>query len=155
MDDKEFFMREALTEARKAFEKDEVPVGAIILKEGKIIARAHNLKENKGDATRHAEMECISEATQVIGNWWLEDCDIYVTMEPCPMCAGALINSRIRKLYYGAKDPKSGCCGSVVDLCSPGLFNHNIEVEGGVLEKECGDILSEFFRKKRKQKDGK
>lgn len=145
-----YYMREALKEAKKAALKDEVPVGAVIVKDGNIIARAHNLKETKGDATRHAEMLCISKATDKVNNWWLENCDIYVTLEPCPMCAGAIINSRLRKLYYGTRDPKSGCCGSVANLMEKGLFNHNVEVEGGLIAEECGQILSDFFQGKRR-----
>lgn len=142
-------MKEAIREAIKGALLDEVPVGAVIVKQGKVIARAHNLKELKLDATRHAEVICIGKASKKLGNWWLEDCDIYVTLEPCPMCAGAIINARLRNLYIGARDPKTGCCGSVVDLMKPGLFNHNIVIESGILEKECGELLTNFFKRKR------
>lgn len=146
------FMKCAIREAKKAFAEDEVPVGAIIVKEGKIIARAHNQKEKKNDATAHAEIECIKKASKKLGNWWLEDCDIYVTLEPCSMCAGAIVNSRIKRLYFGAKDPKAGCCGSVIDLFTPKLFNHKLEVKGGVLPVECGSLLTDFFSQKRAEK---
>lgn len=149
---KEEFMQEAIKEALKGRDLDEVPVGAVIVKDDKIIARAHNEKEKHKDATKHAEMVCLSKAAKELGSWWLEDCDMYVTLEPCAMCVGGMINSRIRKLYVGTMDPKSGCAGSVVNLLAPGLFNHNIELENGVLEKECGQILSDFFKGKRQKK---
>lgn len=146
---KEAFMKEAIKEAIKGASLDEVPVGAVIVKDGKIIARAHNLKETKLDATKHAEIVCIEKASKKVGNWWLENCDIFVTLEPCPMCAGAIINARLRNLYFGAKDTKAGCCGSKVNLMQPGVFNHNVTVEAGILEGECGKLLTSFFSKKR------
>lgn len=148
----EDYMNEALLEARKAYSMDEVPVGAVIVSGGVIIARAHNLKESLNDATAHAEMIAIKEAQKYMGEWRLMGCSIYVTLEPCPMCLGAMINSRISNLYFGAYDPKAGCCGSAVDLTQKGLFNHDIEVLGGVLKEKCAKILSDFFKNKRKNK---
>ena len=129
MDSKEKFMKEALKEAKKAYEKLEVPVGAVIVKDGKIIARGHNLKETKKDTTRHAEIIAIEKASKKLGAWRLLDCEMYVTLEPCSMCAGAMINSRIKKLYIGAIDEKTGAVGSVLNLLEDYKFNHNIDYE--------------------------
>lgn len=143
-------MRLAIKEAQKAEIIDEVPIGAVIVKDGKVIARAHNKKESKNQATRHAEIEAIEKATKKVNNWWLEDCDIYVTLEPCAMCAGALINSRLRNIYFGAYDKKAGCCGSLYNLPVDVRFNHRLGVEGGILEEECASLLTNYFKKKRK-----
>ncbi len=143
-------MRLAIKEAQKAEMIDEVPIGAVIVKDGKVIARAHNKKESKNQATRHAEIEAIEKATKKVNNWWLEDCDIYVTLEPCAMCAGALINSRLRNIYFGAYDKKAGCCGSLYNLPVDVRFNHRLRVEGGILEEECASLLTNYFKKKRK-----
>jgi len=157
----EKFMKEALKEARKAFYKEEIPVGAIIVKEGSIIARAHNVKEGKGDATAHAEILAIKKACKKLNSWRLLNCDMYVTLEPCAMCAGALINSRIRKIYIGTMDEKTGACGSVLNLLENYNFNHKIEVQKYVLKEECESILKEFFKilrkrnKKRRENEGK
>ena len=148
--DKLTFMRLAIKEAKKAELVDEVPIGAVIVKDGKVIARAHNKKETKNQATRHAEIEAIEKATKKVNNWWLEDCDIYVTLEPCAMCAGALINSRLRNIYFGAYDKKAGCCGSLYNLPEDTRFNHRLKVEGGILEEECASLLTNYFKKKRK-----
>ena len=153
MDSKEKFMKEALKEAKKAYEKLEVPVGAVIVKDGKIIARGHNLKETKKDTTRHAEMIAIEKASKKLGAWRLLDCEMYVTLEPCSMCAGAMINSRIKKLYIGALDEKTGAVGSVLNLLEDYKFNHNIEVEKGILKKDCEKILKDFFKDLRKNKN--
>lgn len=142
-------MKIALAQAKKAAAEDEVPVGAVVVKEGKILAKAHNLKEKKGMATRHAEIVAIERAAKKTGNWWLENCDIFVTLEPCAMCAGAMINSRIRKLYFGAWDPKYGCCGSIYNLPADKRFNHNFETEGGVMQAECAAELTQYFKRKR------
>ena len=142
-------MKIALAQAKKAAAEDEVPVGAVVVKDGKIIAKAHNLKEKKGMATRHAAIEAIERAAKKTGNWWLENCDIFVTLEPCAMCAGAMINSRIRKLYFGAWDPKYGCCGSIYNLPADKRFNHNFETEGGVMQAECAAELTQYFKRKR------
>lgn len=145
-------MKEALKEARKAFDKEEVPVGAVIVKDGKIIARAHNIKESKKDSTYHAEIIAIRKACKKLDAWRLTDCDMYVTLEPCSMCAGALINSRIRTLYIGAMDEKTGACGSVLNLLEDYKFNHKIEIQKYILIKECEDILKTFFKYLRDKK---
>ncbi|HIT70534.1 MAG TPA: nucleoside deaminase [Candidatus Scatovivens faecipullorum] len=139
-------MREALKEAKKALDKEEVPVGAIIVKDGKIISRAHNIKECKKDATCHAEILAIQKACKKLGSWRLLDCEMYVTLEPCPMCAGALIQSRIKKLYIGTDDNKTGACGSVLNLLEDYKFNHKIEVKKYILKEETEKILKEFFK---------
>lgn len=139
-------MKEALKEAQKAYKKEEVPVGAIIVKDGKIIARAHNVKETKKNAIGHAEILAIEKACKKIGAWRLIDCEMYVTLEPCSMCAGALINSRIKKLYIGADDPKTGACGSVLNLLEDYPFNHKIEVKKYILKEECENLLKAFFK---------
>ena len=148
-------MKEALKQAQKAYDKLEVPVGAIIVKDGQIIARAYNQKEEKQDTTNHAEILAIKKASQKLGSWRLNDCDMYVTLEPCSMCAGALIQSRIRKVYIGALDEKTGACGSVLNLLNDYKFNHNVEVETGILKEECEEMLKKFFKELRdlKKKD--
>ena len=153
MDSKEKFMKEALKEAKKAYEKLEVPVGAVIVKDGKIIARGHNLKETKKDTTKHAEIIAIEKASKKIGAWRLLDCEMYVTLEPCSMCAGAMINSRIQKLYIGALDEKTGAVGSVLNLLEDYKFNHNIEVEKEILKEDCEKILKDFFKNLRRIKN--
>lgn len=150
--DKEYYMKKALLEAKKAFDKEEVPIGAIIVKDGKIIARAHNVKELKKDTTSHAELLAIQKASKKIGAWRLSDCELYTTLEPCPMCAGAIINSRIKKVYIGAEDEKSGAAGSVLNLFEDYKFNHKVEVEKGILEEDCKKILKDFFKMLRKLK---
>ena len=149
---KEQFMYQALKEAKKAYNKLEVPVGCVIVKDGKIIARAHNLKETKTDTTKHAEILAIQKASKKLQSWRLIDCDMYVTLEPCPMCAGAIIQSRIRKLYYGTQDLKTGAVGSVFNLLEDYTFNHKVEYESGILQNECENILKDFFRFLRKIK---
>ena len=148
----EKFMKEALKEAKKAYDKLEVPVGAVIVKDGKIIARAHNLKETKFDTTKHAEILAIQKASKKLNSWRLIDCEMYVTLEPCSMCAGAIINSRIKKVYIGASDQKTGAVGSVFNLLEDYTFNHKVEYKKGVLQDECESILKEFFKKLRKIK---
>lgn len=154
---KEKFMKEALKQARQAYNKLEVPVGAVIVKDGKIIARAYNQKECKNDTTNHAEILAIKKASKKLNSWRLIDCDMYVTLEPCSMCAGALIQSRIRKVYIGAPDAKTGACGSVLNLLEDYKFNHVVEVENGILKDECESLLKDFFKKlrdlKRKEKN--
>ena len=148
----EKFMKAALKEAKKAYNKLEVPVGAVIVKDRKIIARAHNLKETKNDTTKHAEILAIQKASKKLNSWRLIDCEMYVTLEPCSMCAGALINSRIKKVYIGASDQKTGAVGSVFNLLEDYTFNHKVEYEKGVMQEECENILKEFFKKLRKNK---
>ena len=148
----EKFMKEALKEAKKAYDKLEVPVGAIIVKDGKIIARGHNLKETKFDTTNHAEIIAIQKASKKLKSWRLLDCEMYVTLEPCSMCAGAIINSRIKKVYIGANDEKTGAVGSVLNLFEDYKFNHNVEFEKGILKEDCENILKDFFKNLRKIK---
>ena len=145
----EKFMKEALKEAKKAYEKMEVPIGAVIVKDNKIIARAHNLRETKQKATAHAEILAIEKACNKIGAWRLENCDMYVTLEPCPMCAGAIINARIKNLYIGAMDEKGGAVGSKINLLKDIKLNHEVEVVNGILKDECSKILKEFFKELR------
>ncbi len=149
MEQKEYYMKQALKEAEKAYKKLEVPVGAIIVKDDKIIARAHNQKETKTDTTKHAEILAIQKASKKLKSWRLIDCEMYVTLEPCSMCAGAMINSRIKKVYIGAKDEKTGAVGSVLNLFNDYTFNHKVEVETGIMEKECQKILKQFFKELR------
>lgn len=149
---KEKFMKEALKEAKKAYDKLEVPVGAVIVKNGKVIARAHNLKETKFDTTKHAEILAIQKASRKLKSWRLLDCEMYVTLEPCSMCAGALINSRIKKVYIGTNDKKTGAVGSVFNLLEDYTFNHKVEVESGILKEDCEEILKNFFKELRKVK---
>lgn len=149
----EEFMKIALAEAKKAYDKEEVPVGAVIVQDGKIIAKAHNLKETKNDTICHAEILAIQKASKKLKKWRLTDCEMYVTLEPCSMCTGALINCRLKKLYIGTMDTKTGACGSVLNLLEDYKFNHVVEIETGILQKDCEKILKDFFkflRKKRK-----
>lgn len=154
MNDNEKFMKQAIKEAKKAYEKDEVPVGAVIVRDGKIIARGHNLKETKLNTIKHAEIIAIEKASKKLNSWRLENCDLYVTLEPCAMCAGAIINSRIRKVYIGTDDEKTGACGSVLNLFEY-KFNHKVEVEKGILKQECKEILQKFFKELRLKRKGK
>lgn len=154
MNMQEKFMWEALKEAQKAYDKGEVPVGAVIVKDNKIIARAHNQKETKQDTTRHAEILAIQKASKTLQAWRLLDCEMYVTLEPCAMCAGALIQSRIQKVYIGTADEKTGACGTVLNLLEDFAFNHKVEVEKYVLQEECETILKQFFKELRQQKKG-
>ena len=148
----EYFMKQALKEAEKAYKKLEVPVGAVIVKDGTIIARGYNQKETKKDTTKHAEIIAIQKASKKLGSWRLIDCEMYVTLEPCSMCAGAIINSRIKKIYIGTKDEKTGAVGSVLNLLEDYKFNHQVEVETGLLNNECEKILKDFFKDLRKKK---
>jgi len=145
----EMCMREALKQARTAQEEDEVPVGAVITFQNKIIARAHNQVEILKDPTAHAEMIAITQASNSLSCKWLLDCTLYVTIEPCSMCAGALVLSRIKRICFGAFDPKTGACGSVLNITKHLKLNHQIEVEGGLIAQECGSLVTEFFVNKR------
>ena len=149
MQEQERFMKEALKEAKKAYDKLEVPVGAVIVKNGKIIARGYNQKETKKDTIKHAEIIAIEKASKKLDSWRLNDCEMYVTLEPCPMCAGAIINSRIKKIYIGTLDEKTGAVGSVLDLFSDYTFNHKVEVEKGIMQKDCEKILKKIKKKKK------
>lgn len=152
MEEKQKFMKEALKEAKKAYDKLEVPVGAVIVKDGKIIARAHNLKETRLDTTKHAEILAIQKASKKLKSWRLLDCEMYVTLEPCSMCSGAIINSRIKKIYIGTLDEKTGAAGSVFNLFEDYTFNHKVEVEKGIMKEECENLLKSFFKMLRKLK---
>ena len=145
-------MQKALKQAEKAYEIDETPVGAVIVKDGKIISRAYNKRETKKNCLCHAEIMAINKACKKLGGWRLFDCDMYVTLEPCPMCAGAIISARIKNLYFGAYDGKSGCAGSVLNLFEENKFNHNVTVKGGIMRDECTSILKNFFRELRIKK---
>jgi tRNA(adenine34) deaminase len=146
---RESFMSEALKEALQAFKNDEVPVGCVIVNKGRIIARAHNQVEMLKDPTAHAEMLAITSAASYLNSKWLNDATLYVTIEPCSMCAGAMVLARIKRLVYGADDPKTGACGSVTNIVSNKKLNHRIKVTKGVLKAECAVLLKEFFSRKR------
>ena len=148
-------MKEALKEAKKAYDKEEIPVGAVIVRDDKIIARGHNIKELKKDTTKHAEIIAIQKASKKMDAWRLEGCTLYVTLEPCAMCAGALIQSRIKKVVIGTMDNKTGACGSVLNLLEDYKFNHQVEIETGIMETECREILQQFFKELRKKKSKK
>ncbi|MDM5318448.1 tRNA adenosine(34) deaminase TadA [Bacillus altitudinis] len=148
----EQFMQEAISEALKAEQIGEVPIGAIIVVDDQIVSRAHNLRETEQRSIAHAELIAIDEACKTTGSWRLEDAVLYVTLEPCPMCAGAIVLSRVKKVVFGAYDPKGGCAGTLMNLLNDERFNHQSEVIGGVLENECGELLSQFFRNLRQQK---
>lgn len=149
----ESYMRQALVEAHKGCEADEVPVGSVIVHEGQIIARAHNQIKTLKDPTAHAEMIAITQAAASLENERLNGCDIYVTLEPCAMCVGAAVLARVRSIVYGVEDPKTGACGSVIDLTEPGLFNHDIMALGGIMAEECRSIIQKFFLGKRSKPD--
>lgn len=158
-DKQDYFMRQAIVEARKAWDKGEVPIGAVVVKDDEIIGRGHNLRESSHDATQHAEMVAIRDANAKQKSWRLEECDLYVTLEPCMMCSGAIVLSRLRRIYFGPHDPKSGTAGSLMNLLQEPRLNHQTEVISGLLEDECRSLLKDFFKslrernKKRKQEE--
>jgi tRNA(adenine34) deaminase len=154
-EEKLFFMQEAISEANKAKAVEEVPIGAVVVYRGEIIGRGHNLREHSQDATSHAEMFAIRAACKELESWRLEECQLFVTLEPCPMCSGGMILSRIEEVYFGAYDPKGGTAGTLMNLLTDERFNHRAYVEGGILEEECGQLLTNFFReiRARKKKD--
>lgn len=147
----EYFMKLAIDEAKKAFLLDEVPVGAVVVKGGRVIASSHNSREIMKDATCHAEIIAIKEACRTLGGWRLVDCDMYVTLEPCPMCTGAMVNARIRRIIFGAFEPRAGACGSIMNIAEDSRLNHRIEIVPGILEAECQKLMKDFFREKRKK----
>lgn len=150
------FMQEAMNEAYKALEKGEIPIGAVIVKDNEVIARGHNLRQTLRDATLHAEVVAIQNACKLLGDWRLDDCDIYVTLEPCSMCSGAIINARMRRVFFGAYDVEYGGAGGRIDLFAPCYFGSKTEVYGGIMEKECTDFLNSFFADiRRKNKENK
>ena len=148
-------MEEALKEAEKAAALGEVPIGAVIVKDGNIVGRGHNLTETAQDPTAHAEMEAIRQAARNLGGWRLIGCDMYVTAEPCAMCAGAIVWSRIETLHIGTMDPKAGACGSVFNIVQEKKLNHNVKIEIGMLQEQCSGILKDFFRNLRRTKEKK
>ena len=146
------FMRIAINEAKKARDNDEVPIGAVIVKDGEIIARAHNFTEKHQDATRHAEMIAIEKASKKLKSWRLNGCEMYVTVEPCAMCAGAIVNARVDKVFYGASEEKSGCAESKYPILTDSGLNHTVDFLGGILEEECSGLLKNYFKSKRVRK---
>jgi tRNA(adenine34) deaminase len=140
------FMRAALKDALAAYEQGEVPVGAVVVRNGPIVGRGHNLRETVGDPTAHAEMIALTAASESKGHWRLEDCELFVTLEPCPMCAGAVVNSRIRRVVFGASDPKAGACGTLFNVVQDSRLNHRAQLAAGVLADECAEVLRSFFR---------
>ncbi|SDS76147.1 tRNA(adenine34) deaminase [Paenibacillaceae bacterium GAS479] len=151
----ELWMREAIAEARKAEAIGEVPIGAVVVRDGEILGRGHNLRETLLDSTAHAEMLAIREASEAIGAWRLLDCTLYVTLEPCPMCAGAIVQGRVKRVVYGTPDPKAGCAGTLMNLLQEPRFNHETELISGVLQAECAALLTDFFRMLRVKKKTK
>jgi tRNA(adenine34) deaminase len=151
--DYQFFMEKALQEAQAAFDKDEVPIGAVIVQDNRIIGRGHNLTRSLNDATAHAEMIAITSATEVVGDWRLENCVLFSTVEPCAMCAGAAVLSRIKAIVFGARDPKFGACGSIFEIPTEPRLNHRVEVISGVLEEESITLMQSFFQKIRQAKE--
>ena len=145
----EQWMKEAIAEAKKAERLGEVPIGAVVVKEGVIIGRGHNLRETQHNPVSHAEIIAIQQASQALNAWRLLDCTLYVTLEPCPMCAGAIVQSRIKRVVYGTDDPKAGCAGTLMNLLQEPRFNHETELTGYVLQTECANLLTEFFRELR------
>lgn len=152
MERDEYYMKLAIEEAKKAGEMQEVPIGAVIVIGDEVISRAHNLRETEQRSVAHAELLAIDEACRSLGTWRLENATLYVTLEPCPMCAGAIVLSRVERVVYGASDPKGGCAGTLMNLLQEERFNHQAEVVSGVLNEECGAMLSEFFRELRRKK---
>lgn len=144
-----YFMGEALRQAARAYAAEEVPIGAVIVREGRVIARAFNQVELLKDATAHAEMLAITQAEAALGDWRLTDCTLYVTKEPCPMCAGALVHARLRRVVFGAPDPKAGCAGGALNLLQFPTFNHRCEIAAGIREEECRQLLKSFFAEQR------
>lgn len=143
------FMRDALRQARKAFDAEEVPVGAVVVRNGRVIARAYNQVEMLKDATAHAEMLAITQAEAAVGDWRLTDCDLYVTKEPCPMCAGAIVHARIRRVVFGCADERGGAAGSIINVLQMPTLNHRCDISAGVLGEECAAMLQSFFRARR------
>lgn len=152
MERKEHYMRLAIEEAKKAEAIGEVPIGCVIVKDDEVISTGYNHRETDQQATAHAELIAIEEACRKLGNWRLEGCELYVTLEPCPMCAGAIMLSRIEHVIFGAVDPKGGCCGTLMNLVQDDRFNHVSQLTSGILEKECGEMLTTFFRELRVKK---
>lgn len=151
MDDAKF-MKEALKQARKAYKQEEVPIGCVIVQDNKIIARAYNKRNGKKNPLAHAEIIAINKASKTTGDWRLENCTMYITLEPCQMCAGAIVQARIPKVVIGTMNPKAGCAGSVLNLLQVQAFNHQVEIVRGIMEEECTEMMQEFFRELRNKK---
>lgn len=151
MDEK--YMKEAMKQAKKAYKQDEVPIGCVIVHEDKIIARAYNKRNMKKNPLAHAEIMAINKAAKALGDWRLEECTMYITLEPCQMCAGAIVQARIPKVVIGSMNPKAGCAGSILNLLQVAQFNHQVEIVSGIMEKECTEMLQNFFKELRKKKD--
>ncbi len=152
MNEDEKYMKEALRQAKKAYKMDETPIGCVIVRDGKIIARGYNRRNTDKSALAHAEITAIRRASKVTGDWRLEDCTLYVTLEPCQMCAGAIVQSRMQRVVIGAMNPKAGCAGSIINLLDIKAFNHQVETVYGVLQEECSDLLQDFFAELRRRK---
>lgn len=151
-DNNEKYMKEAIRQAQKAYALEEIPIGCVIVREGKIIARGYNRRNTDKNALAHAEMSAIRKASRKTGDWRLEDCTMYVTLEPCQMCAGAIVQCRMKKVVIAAMNPKAGCAGSILNLLQIQQFNHQVEIERGVLQEECAQMLSRFFQELREKK---
>jgi tRNA(adenine34) deaminase len=151
MTESEKFMKEALIEAQKAFDAGEVPIGAVMVRNGEVIARGYNLRNTAKNPLRHAEMDVINQAADIVGDWRLEDCTLYVTVEPCPMCSGAIVQARIPKVVFGTRNSKAGCAGSILNILNEPRFNHQVAIEEGILQEECSDWMRLFFRRFRKK----
>ena len=150
-----YYMKEALLEGEKALAEGEVPIGAVMVRDGEIIARGHNMRNTAKNPLRHAEIDVINEAAGIVGDWRLEDCTLYVTVEPCPMCAGAIVQARIPRVVFGTRNSKAGCAGSVLNLLEVQEFNHQVTITQGILEEECSQMMSNFFRRLREMKKEK
>ena len=153
MTEQQYYMTEALKEAKKAFALVEVPIGAVMVREGEIIARGYNLRNSAKNPLCHAEIDVIDKSAKIVGDWRLEDCTLYVTVEPCPMCAGAIVQSRIPKVVFGTRNNKAGCAGSILNILQEPRFNHQVEIEENVLQQECAELMKAFFKNFRKKKE--
>ena len=151
MIEQQYYMMEALAEAKKAFALGAVPIGAVMVRKGEIIARGYNLRNSAKNPRCHAEIDVINKSAKVVGDWRLEDCILYVTVEPCPMCAGAIVQSRIPKVVFGTRNNKAGCAGSILNILQEPRFNHQVEIEENVLQQECSELMKEFFKNFRKK----
>ena len=152
MTEEEKYMKEALRQAKKAEKLGEIPIGCVIVKDGKIVARGYNRRNTDKNTLAHAELQAIRKASKAVGDWRLEECTMYITLEPCQMCAGAIVQARIPRVVIGCRNPKAGCAGSILNLLNVPAFNHQVELTEGILKEECSTLLKEFFRKLRKIK---
>lgn len=155
MTEDERYMRQAITQAKKALENDDVPIGCVIVRDGKVIARGYNRRNKDRQSLAHAELMAIKRASKIVGDWRLEDCKMYVTLEPCQMCSGAIVQARIPEVVIGCMNPKAGCAGSVINLLDMAGFNHRVKITKGILENECSKMLTDFFKKMRENKKNK